>query len=347
MLIWSGSMVLLLNVREGFYECDMFHRVDVYTVLNARWIMKVLLDQKWRDLHIELFILYAKNSSPTGNFKWLNLYILVSKNGLNLRAALALGNLLGLFSLSPNSLIRLCCLIGTLGWAKAMTQISKKTKATKKHFPPEIFFEIVSRLPLKSVGRYTSVSKSWYSFIKSSAFIAAHLNKSIASKIDNDSLHYLLYVPPLVEDYKLCTAFSDNMMNFDVLYDVELPMDFELKRWRPIGSCNSLVCLTDDDEDFHGHVIYMWNLVLRKYKCITGTCCRKMLCHEYTRVYVGFWHDDEKNDYKLIRILCNVDINELNNQSQVEIYSLNTSFGENLTKQNYLGKFDSHIIQHL
>ncbi|KAL2469188.1 F-box protein CPR30 [Forsythia ovata] len=109
---------------------------------------------------------------------------------------------------------------------------------------------------------------------------------------------------------------------------MELPMDFKSNKCTIIGSCNGLVCLTDDDYGFSGRVIYVFNPLLQKFKCIIGSsyCCNR-LNHEYTRVHVGFWYDDTKSDYKLIRImhfrkggLLSYD----KEQSLVEVYSLNT-----------------------
>ena len=44
-------------------------------------------------------------------------------------------------------------------------------------FPPEILVEIFHRLPLKSLVKFTSVSKSWYSLITDNTFIFDHLNQ--------------------------------------------------------------------------------------------------------------------------------------------------------------------------
>ncbi|KAL2490393.1 F-box domain-containing protein [Abeliophyllum distichum] len=128
-----------------------------------------------------------------------------------------------------------------------MAQITKKTD---KHFPEDMLFEVVSRLPSKSVGRFTTVSKSWYAFIRSPAFISSHLNRSIARNVDDDSSQCLLAMPNTLDEHKTCTVLCDNIVSFDEVYEVELPMDFESKTCRPVGSYNGLVCLTDDHYAF-------------------------------------------------------------------------------------------------
>ncbi|KAL2490395.1 F-box and associated interaction domains-containing protein [Abeliophyllum distichum] len=175
-----------------------------------------------------------------------------------------------------------------------MAQITKKTD---KHFPEDILFEVVSRLPPKSVGHFTTVSKSWYAFIRSPAFVATHLNRSIARNIDDDidSSPFLLYVTPTLREHITCTLLCDNTVSFDEVYDLELPMDFESKTCRPIGSCNGLVCLTDRNYAFYGRVIYVWNPLLRKFKCIIGYDKEQSHVEVYS-LNTGYWRkiDDPK-----------------------------------------------------
>ncbi|KAL2455183.1 F-box protein CPR30 [Abeliophyllum distichum] len=203
------------------------------------------------------------------------------------------------------------------------------TKNTDEQFPEDILFEIVSRLPAKSVGRFTTVSKSWYAFIRSPAFIARHLNRSIARNVVGDSSLYLLCMSKPFDEHKTCTLLCDNMISFDEVYDVELPIDFQSITCRLVGSCNGLVCLTDNHCDFHGRIIYVWNPLLRKFKFIRTTCCCKRLYKKFTEVSVGFWYDGAKNDYKLIRIMYfeKVDFAGCDKeQYHVEVYSLNSGY---------------------
>ncbi|KAK3012848.1 hypothetical protein RJ639_010348 [Escallonia herrerae] len=49
------------------------------------------------------------------------------------------------------------------------------------YLPDEIIEEILTKLPVKSLLRFTAVCKSWYSHIKNPSFINAHLNQTIAN----------------------------------------------------------------------------------------------------------------------------------------------------------------------
>lgn len=205
----------------------------------------------------------------------------------------------------------------------------RKTKAPDKHFPEGIIFDIVSRLPVKSIVHCTTVSKSWYALIKSSDFIAAHLKRSIASNINDDSSHYILDMLLNEHGDKPCKVLRDNVVSFDLVYCVDLPTDFELRRCQFVGSCNGLVCLTDPSCFADGCLIYLWNPLLRRIKSIicTSSCCNR-LYRKFTEVYIGFWYDNEKSDYKLIRIrhYKNKDLSQNEKElSQVELYSLHTA----------------------
>ncbi|KAH0987378.1 hypothetical protein GBA52_014555, partial [Prunus armeniaca] len=49
-------------------------------------------------------------------------------------------------------------------------------------FPSDIMFEILSRLPVKLLCRFRSVSKSWRSLIADPDFVKMHLNKAIENE---------------------------------------------------------------------------------------------------------------------------------------------------------------------
>ncbi|RXH90692.1 hypothetical protein DVH24_035456 [Malus domestica] len=58
----------------------------------------------------------------------------------------------------------------------------------RKHIPEEILFEILVRLPVKSLLRFRCVCKSWNTLISSPDFRNAHLEKNIM----RDSYDYVL-----------------------------------------------------------------------------------------------------------------------------------------------------------
>ncbi|XP_022897312.1 F-box protein CPR30-like [Olea europaea var. sylvestris] len=187
---------------------------------------------------------------------------------------------------------------------------------TNRYFPECVLYEVFSWLPPKFVGRFTIVNKSSYEFIKSPAFISTHLSRCV----DDDRRDYALLMPnPWFGPYwyEPCKV----LCNWNVEYQVEWPAKFDFFS-RPIGSFNGIVCFTNNHVRCCGRVLYLWNPILEKFKCIKSTSFNILYDSGYRFQYnVGFWYDNINDDYKLLRILQVFSILEVK-QCQVEIFSL-------------------------
>ncbi|KAL7185300.1 hypothetical protein ACSBR2_027266 [Camellia fascicularis] len=111
-------------------------------------------------------------------------------------------------------------------------------------YPPEEVWihNILSTLPIKTLLRCTSVCKSWYSLITSPSFISTHLNRN---KQQDPPLLLLSHCSehPRKEHFSI---HHDNPTLDDY---AELDFPFHSVNWyfRIVGSCNGVVCLSDDD----------------------------------------------------------------------------------------------------
>lgn len=103
--------------------------------------------------------------------------------------------------------------------------------------PEEMVFEVLQRLPVKSLLRFKSECKSWLSIISDPEFVKTHPKNMALKKV---SLLMLTYNP----QPNLLVPSSNY---FDFLYLLIL-CDFIV-----IGSCNGIICLKDDD------LFYLWN----------------------------------------------------------------------------------------
>ncbi|XP_074284025.1 F-box/kelch-repeat protein At3g23880-like [Silene latifolia] len=164
-----------------------------------------------------------------------------------------------------------------------------------------IIQEILTRLPIKSILRFKSVSKQWYSTLSSSDFANAHLMKSPFShpSAPVNSLfimdHYnCCYLFSYDDDDQISGNFEDNLVKLDVDFGVGKD------RLRLTGCCNGLVCLTPAWNEY----FIIWNPATRKL--------HKYPSHGYfTRPYeadrvsitCGFGYASSVDDYKFVGIL--------------------------------------------
>ena len=191
-----------------------------------------------------------------------------------------------------------------------------KSKANKKmsdFLPEDLIQEILFKLPIKSLVRCTSLSRTWNSLIKSPAFISKHLQRTISST-DHQSLFLL----------RLCSKereeqYSLRLDNQDFNEHMQLHFPFEsLKSYfHVIGSCNGLICLAKVIRRRPVSFIF-WNPLIQKYVNIEP----RILGHLYS--FVGFGYDSRANDYKLIRMVNFQKSKFLSEKfPEMELYSLN------------------------
>ncbi|PQP95881.1 F-box/kelch-repeat protein [Prunus yedoensis var. nudiflora] len=182
----------------------------------------------------------------------------------------------------------------------------------------DIIYEILLRLPVKSLLRFMAVCKSWNCMIKSSTFITHHL-------IQNEDVQLLLHDP----EYGMYSLYKDDdnddgrasstlreYTNLDNPYDVYdeglgWPSKF-------VGTCKGLVCLAAEDIDF---TTLLWNPSIRKFVVLPKSGVT--LCHEYDDLQAscGFGYDRRANDYKVLRRVSSFRGNKFIS-CQYEIWSL-------------------------
>ncbi|XP_049408356.1 F-box/kelch-repeat protein At3g23880-like [Solanum stenotomum] len=185
------------------------------------------------------------------------------------------------------------------------------------NFPLEIIIEILSRLPVKSLLKFKSVSKSWFSLISSSHFSKSHLN--ISSRNNNLSHKNLLllsmYLPHTLYS---CTLYSTLHEKSNLcLNKLNFP-------WNPsnilagVSLCNGLflICI-----GMYNNNLYLWNPSTRKNKILPFSSCTK-----YSRcdVTFGFGYDEFNDDYKVIEIYGVYDIHYVYD-ANIKIYSLRSN----------------------
>ncbi|KAL3507791.1 hypothetical protein ACH5RR_033173 [Cinchona calisaya] len=192
-----------------------------------------------------------------------------------------------------------CCSKGNKS-SQYQLQIFSPSASTPRipTLPDELIFEILSRFPVKSLLRFSCVSKSWLSLISSKQFIATHLEKS--SKNDDYIYHRLIYsigcpiyglkwsplqpafYSPVIEE----VTYIDHHMKY-----LNKCLDKPVKI---LGSCNGLFCILID----RNHV-FLWNPSIKKLRQLP---CSGFQAKPYDYARYGFGYDKLNDDYKVVGI---------------------------------------------
>ncbi|KAM7497932.1 hypothetical protein LguiA_022346 [Lonicera macranthoides] len=190
------------------------------------------------------------------------------------------------------------------------------------YLPPEVLNEIITRLPVKSLLRCTSVCKSWYSLIASPKFITTHLNRN------NNSNNHLL-IRNFVNSFDY-SVYRDNE-TFDKLSTLEFPLP---GYFRIIGSCNGLICLSSYDVDTTETVI-LWNPSIRKYVTLPRPSVTLDSNGPFHHT-LGFGFHSATNDYKVVRVVYHIpDHFEILTGPKVELYQLSTGCWRNINAEDF------------
>lgn len=186
------------------------------------------------------------------------------------------------------------------------------------YLPNEVIFEILLRLPIKSIIKFKSVSKSWLSLLSSPRFVNTHLifsrnnHKNIPQKL-------LLLTPNQNLSNKKSTLFH-SLSETAVCVDLDYPLKSPSCVTRVIGSCDGLICLSVENS------VILWNPSTRKWKKIPKEPI--FMNQDYHCTY-GFGYDKINDDYKLVLAysskIKNIGYNEF------KVYSLKTDSWKRIT----------------
>lgn len=127
------------------------------------------------------------------------------------------------------------------------------------YFPADLWIEILIRLPVKSLIRFTAVSKSWRSLITSPNFSAVQLanakTHALLRRYDKHDKH---------EHYSLLEFTGKNAtFGNNSCSEFKFPFKSQIGYFRIVGSCDGLVCLTDDFFLYPSQPVILWNPSVR------------------------------------------------------------------------------------
>ncbi|XP_060181111.1 F-box/kelch-repeat protein At3g23880-like [Lycium barbarum] len=185
--------------------------------------------------------------------------------------------------------------------------------------PEELIIEILLRLPVKSLLKFRSVSKSWLALISTPEFINTHLSISA----NNQRLvltHHKFVLTSSVHKYQYnieSCSLSSLLNNDSVIesFDLDYPMNNPLKNVWIVGSVNGLICLAIGFTD-----LFLWNPSTRNFKKLPDSRpTGRPACFKY-----GFGYDECHDDYKVIGMFCY--IHGRSRHVEVKLYSLKSDY---------------------
>ena len=197
----------------------------------------------------------------------------------------------------------------------------------------EIIEEILSRLPVKSLIRFKSVCKQWFSLITDPKFAKLHLNQAINKEnyFNNKKLLVSIYrgnravdaVSPSVHGQvvsyyngMVCMDYEFNTSTYTMVsHNVVVDSHFRLFGRKVVGSCNGLICVV------HGfNTFYLWNPSTREEKTLPHPIVVHLGRVFHGHLLQGFGYDDSTDDYKVIR--CSFGPSK----HTTEVFSLRTNY---------------------
>nr|XP_043633386.1 F-box/kelch-repeat protein At3g23880-like [Erigeron canadensis] len=149
----------------------------------------------------------------------------------------------------------------------------------------ELVDEIFQRLPVKSLLRFRSLSKYWFSRIASPDFIRGHKLQSVNAPLKLIVKRHL-YRTRVV----YYTLFSESKFHMDVAED-----DLPSRGFEVVGSCNGILCVVDKDMVFS-----LWNPTIRRK--LTIPVPPYYIRDRRDWLGLGFGVDPITDDYKIVMI---------------------------------------------
>ncbi|KAM1229761.1 hypothetical protein ACFX13_040750 [Malus domestica] len=179
-------------------------------------------------------------------------------------------------------------------------------------FPPELLFDILSRLPPKDLIRFLSVSKAWNAIIRHHHFIKAHLQRSIQTNSFRTILVRSIGSPS--SDY--FSSAVNGSETFRTVVKIERPLKSP-ERYQILGcSIHGVVCICNSLRTN----VALWNPSIQKFKMIPLPAIEQQQPSSDLHISLGFGYDSVYDDFKHLQIA------ELSKgvfvSSEVSIYSL-------------------------
>ncbi|KAI5683110.1 hypothetical protein M9H77_04338 [Catharanthus roseus] len=157
--------------------------------------------------------------------------------------------------------------------------------------PQEVAFDIISRLPIKSLIQFRFVCKSWENLSYDPNLVNLHLSKALKG-----NLCLIFHCDFPIKNFLYFVEFSPNSYEKEQkLGKFEIPFSNRMAEFNVIGSCNGLLCLVNSLLD---ETLYIYNPFTSKFKELP----KPTPVYQDQIVMYGFGFHPITNQYKVIKI---------------------------------------------
>ncbi|CAH8352146.1 unnamed protein product, partial [Eruca vesicaria subsp. sativa] len=209
-----------------------------------------------------------------------------------------------------------------------MKEKRKRDAIKVEGLPRDLVEEILQRLEIKSLVRFTSVSKQWNAMIKSRSFASRHLVRTQSRDPDillGGALHHESNPYP-------CLRILESHFSFTKVNYVRKP---SRRSHAVTGSCDGLVCIYDFSK-----VIYVFNPATRwcrflpRAKIQQINRIRESQNSKVRRSYLGFGKDIVTSKYKMVWLYNSKGL-DLDGETTCEVFDFTTNTWRHVNGSSY------------
>ncbi|KAK8564533.1 hypothetical protein V6N12_036663 [Hibiscus sabdariffa] len=206
---------------------------------------------------------------------------------------------------------------------------------TRTELPEMLVFDILAKLPVKSLIRFKCVCKHWSLSFQTPLFITQHHHNHLR----NNNLNFILKRPigNSFSYFNLFELSTEDGQSFSPKQNICLPLCND--RWRSpevYGPCNGIFCVESKDN------LALWNPSTRQFKILPQPSVQRPPAAFNRFFQVGFGYDSQTYDYKVLRFVSNMHKNE-----QVDLYSLKGNSWKKISSSGVSGWgcawYDNHV----
>ncbi|XP_024961208.1 F-box/kelch-repeat protein At3g06240-like [Cynara cardunculus var. scolymus] len=161
-----------------------------------------------------------------------------------------------------------------------------------------LLFQILPRLPARSIGRSMCVCKQWHSFLTTPVFTKMHLHHV------NNQNHHKLLVVSTTNPCKYFQTIDCETPELGLSAIRSLPFEANSKEMLVISSLNGLVCVSIDSL-LHGSLRYsdiiLWNPLTGDYKMLSKDNSNGKNFRIAAKGY-GLYYSSCDDDHRLLRV---------------------------------------------